>query len=101
MCSESTRSRELLQKIYHFDGRQRRVGPLVAGFAAGTVEGELFRLTGQYTEDYRDAGCESGLGKAIGRAAAHVFVMIGVPFDDGAQTDDGDVFLGCRQPLGD
>ena len=87
------------QRIDHLNRRERRLGPFVAGFAAGSVEGLVEVFAGEDSEEDRDAGLLGGPHQAGGDLVVDVVVVSRLPLDDGSEGDDGGELLAAREVL--
>ena len=88
-----------LQRVDHFDRRERGFRPFVAGFAAGSVEGLVEVFAGEDSEENRDAGLLSGAHQAGGDLVVDVVVVSRLALDDGSEGDDGGELLAAREVL--
>src|SRR5690606_13803231 len=74
---------------YHFQCGQCSLGTLVAGLGAGTLDGLLDGIDGQYTEGDRHAKLHGDLGQALGAFTGDVFEVRSAATNDRTQGDDG------------
>src|SRR5699024_4671533 len=80
-------SAQFAEEIDHLDGGQGAVVALVACLGAGTLDGLLNGVGGEYPEEHRLAGLERGLSHALGHLGAHIVVVGGGATDDSTQAD--------------
>ena len=88
-----------LQCVDHFDRGECRLGPFVAGFTAGSVEGLVKVFAGEDSEEHRDAGLLGGVHQAGGDLVVDVVVVSRLALDDGSERDDGRELLAAREML--
>lgn len=75
------------QEIHHLDGALGALGALVAGLAAGTLDGLFNGVRGEDAEQHRHAALQRRMGHALGHLGAHIVVVGGGTTDDSAQAD--------------